>query len=319
MKHPEEMFFEGAKASQVIDLLKSRRRSAYQCASLSDGYKLGLVLEGGAMRAVYSAAPIEVLTQLGLDRCFDAVYGTSAGAINAAYMLSGKMDCVLDVYKNSVSQNSLKRIFKWPTLFDLNWLFDVLLLGRFPIDIESILNHPLRFFISTTDVETGELVYHDNHSLNTVENMVKVLRASSASPMLTHQWEQLNGRWFNDGNIHAGIPILKAIEDGCTHVVTVLTRERTYRRRPSKLMVALEQLRMRPYGKEYREAFFSGVEIYNQAMELVFSDHSPCANLVIAPPECEPLVSSRETSQMRLSEAWVRTKQRTSNLFESVQ
>lgn len=55
----------------------------------SDGFKLGLVVEGGGMRGIVTGAMLMGLQDMGLTHCFDAVYGASAGAINSTYFLTG--------------------------------------------------------------------------------------------------------------------------------------------------------------------------------------------------------------------------------------
>lgn len=56
-----------------------------------DGFKLGLVVEGGGMRGIVTGAMLMGLQDMGLTHCFDAVYGASAGAINSTYFLTGNL------------------------------------------------------------------------------------------------------------------------------------------------------------------------------------------------------------------------------------
>jgi predicted acylesterase/phospholipase RssA len=73
----------------VIDLLKARAARGTR-APHGDGARIALAIEGGAMRGVVSAGMVAALEQLGLTHAFDAVYGSSAGAINGAYFLTGQ-------------------------------------------------------------------------------------------------------------------------------------------------------------------------------------------------------------------------------------
>ena len=77
----------------VLEILRERRRTSSLPSrrSAGDKAKLGLAIEGGGMRGIVSAAMLQVLEECGMTDCFDAVYGCSSGAINAAYFLAGKL------------------------------------------------------------------------------------------------------------------------------------------------------------------------------------------------------------------------------------
>ena len=65
-----------------------RGRRLKEGREVSDGRKVGLIVEGGAMRGVISCAALMALEDLRLTDVFDEVYGASAGAVNAAYFLA---------------------------------------------------------------------------------------------------------------------------------------------------------------------------------------------------------------------------------------
>lgn len=73
----------------TLSLLQRRHQEQSTPGARTDPFKLGLVVEGGGMRGVISGAMLMGLLTLGLRPCFDAVYGASAGAINATFFLSG--------------------------------------------------------------------------------------------------------------------------------------------------------------------------------------------------------------------------------------
>jgi predicted patatin/cPLA2 family phospholipase len=73
---------------------------------------LGLVVEGGGVRAIYAAGVLDVLH----DAClpFDGVIGVSAGAIHGCSFVSGQKGRSLGIYKRFCKD---KRFFSFRTLF----------------------------------------------------------------------------------------------------------------------------------------------------------------------------------------------------------
>lgn len=66
----------------TLALVQQRLRQGCSPGARRDGFKLGLVVEGGGMRGIISGAMLMALQDLGLTGVFDAAYGSSAGAIN---------------------------------------------------------------------------------------------------------------------------------------------------------------------------------------------------------------------------------------------
>ena len=77
---------------QVLEVLVDRHTAASRFGARADGHRLALVIEGGGSRAAYSTGMIGVLDEFGLTECFDAVYGSSAGALNGAWLLDQGQD-----------------------------------------------------------------------------------------------------------------------------------------------------------------------------------------------------------------------------------
>jgi hypothetical protein len=84
----------------VLEILRQRRQSGSRPGGRTpdDTAKVGLAVEGGGMRGVVSAAMLQVIEESGLHLAFDAVYGCSSGAINAAYYLAGDTWYPVSIY-----------------------------------------------------------------------------------------------------------------------------------------------------------------------------------------------------------------------------
>ena len=74
----------------VLDVLAERRAHGSTPGARNDDHRVALVIEGGGSRAAYSTGMIGVVHEHGLADCFDAVYGSSAGALNGAWLLCGR-------------------------------------------------------------------------------------------------------------------------------------------------------------------------------------------------------------------------------------
>src|SRR6476620_9162779 len=75
----------------VLEVLLERQRQGSKPGARTDGLRVGLVVEGGAMRTVVSSGMASALEQLGLRDSFDTVYGASAGAAVGAYFVAGNV------------------------------------------------------------------------------------------------------------------------------------------------------------------------------------------------------------------------------------
>jgi len=72
----------------VIELIAARAAAGSRAGTRADGARLALVIEGGGMRGAITGGMALALEELGLTNVFDDVYGASAGALNAAWLVS---------------------------------------------------------------------------------------------------------------------------------------------------------------------------------------------------------------------------------------
>src|SRR5438067_7948971 len=112
-----------------------------------DGNKIGLVVEGGGHRGVISAAMLCALYDRGFSHAFDAVYGCSSGAVNAAYFVAGQPRAVYSFYRELGAPKPLKVVF---AIGSCMWRFrkyaESLIRKMPPIDYESLTASPVDLF-----------------------------------------------------------------------------------------------------------------------------------------------------------------------------
>src|SRR6476659_5599828 len=107
----------------IAEILLARQARGSR-APHGDGARVALCVEGGAMRGVVSAGMVSALEELGLVDSFDAVYGSSAGAINAAYFLAGQAAFGTTIYVEDINNSrfiSLPRLFTGRPIVDLGF------------------------------------------------------------------------------------------------------------------------------------------------------------------------------------------------------
>ncbi len=292
----------GNQAESVQALLLSRRQRGYRAGVDDDGARVGLVVEGGAFRAVHSAGAVFALHRLGFQQVFDGVYGTSSGAINAAYFLAGQVEWATLCYYRHLATRQLFNPLRWPDLGDIHWLFDLWIDGENPLDVGAVMRSRSDFYISATDIETAETRYFSNRT-DRPEVVVPALKASCSTPLFVSNQERIDGRLYNDGMVRASLPVAKAIDDGCTHLLALLTRPWGHRDRYSRSLALWIKLRLRSYPEAYRRAFLEEYRTYNAALEVVADGGGRLVTWAIAPAPGELVVKNGEVDSQRLRRA----------------
>lgn len=191
--------------------------------------KVGLVLEGGGMRGLYTSGVLDYF--LDQQIFVDYVIGVSAGACNGVSYLSKQKGRNYRVNTNYISDKrylSLSNFIKTKSLFGMNFIFDEIPHQLDLFDYETFLSSPSEYKLGVTDVLTGRPVYFDKTHL---DHDSTILKASSSIPVFSPIIEYQNGLYL-DGGTTDSIPVKQALKDGCDHVIIVLTRDRNYIKKP---------------------------------------------------------------------------------------
>jgi len=140
----------------VTELLRRRARGGRD-----DGARLVLAIEGGGMRGAVSAGIAIAIDELGLTDAFDAVYGASAGALNAVWLLSGNPSDGLRPYADpALIRQYIRRsnVIRARPVVDTRHLVEHLYEHELPLHFDAVLADRARFHPLATDVETGRAV-----------------------------------------------------------------------------------------------------------------------------------------------------------------
>lgn len=187
-----------------------------------------IVLEGGALRGVYTSGVLDILIQNAIE--FSCVIGVSAGSLNGINYIAGQYGRSAAVNLNFIDDKrylDLRRAALGKSAFDFSFMFGDQL-ELIPFDKKRFEESECRFIAVATDVKNGEAVYFEKGKCS---DIFKACIASSSIPLIAPIVE-LDGLSLFDGGFADPIPVDKAIAEGYDKVVVVLTRDATYRNPP---------------------------------------------------------------------------------------
>ncbi len=241
---------------------------------------IGLVLEGGGQRGIYTAGVLDALLDLGLRIGY--VIGVSAGAACATAYLSGQKGRNYNVFIGSAGKKkylSLRNYFTQGSVFGLRYVFDELPNGPLPLDYTAADHSGIRFTVVMTDCKTGRPVYQ---KIDSLRDGMEYLMASSAIPLVSRMFRH-GGEIYLDGGASDSIPIEKSIRDGNDRNIIVLTKNAGYRLKETSAMSrAFIRLLYHKYPK-LKESLLKRHETYNQSLLLVEKLESEGKALVLRP------------------------------------
>jgi predicted patatin/cPLA2 family phospholipase len=210
----------------VLGALRKRRERNYSPrSSTSDGWRIGLAVEGGGMRGVASAAMLCAIEDAGFATVFDAVYAASSGAMNVAYFLGGETWYPLSIYYDDLATRhfiDFRRLLRGRPILNLDYAFDTVIEELKPLDLQSVLDSPVEFHVAVTDVDALETVTVSEFV--SPADLKETLRASTWLPIALPGTARWRGRRAIDGGALTAFPAPLARADGCTHILSLSTR-----------------------------------------------------------------------------------------------
>ena len=238
----------------------------------------GLVLEGGAMRGLFTAGVIDVLMENGIE--FPAFVGVSAGAAFGCNYKSRQIGRALRYNKRFCRDPrycSFRSLFKTGDVFGAQFCYHEVPNTLDTFDVKAFDENPMAFYLVASDVETGTPFYKRiDHADDTAYEWI---RASASMPIVSRVVE-LDGKKFLDGGVTDSIP-LAFMERQYDRNVVVLTRPRDYQKQPaSKLW--LYRLTLRKYPNMLR-AVRERHLMYNEQRAHVFAQEKAGKAFVICP------------------------------------
>ena len=246
--------------------------------------KTGMVLEGGAVRTIYSTGVCDALLTRSLMT--DYVIGVSAGIAYGVSYVSRQPRRNLDIMVNYINDkrymglgNLLRRDNR--AYFGLEFVYSTIPNQLVPFDYDTFAAYPGEVEAVVTNLDTGAAEYFP---LNRRDDKFKLLQATCALPFLFPVFH-IQGRPCMDGGAADAIPYERAFAKGCDRVIVVLTRERDYVRRPEKLQPLID-LAYRKYPK-FCDTMRRRADAYNEARQKLFRLEREGRALVFTPTSTE--------------------------------
>lgn len=224
--------------------------------------KRGLVLEGGAMRGIYTAGVLDTFLEHQIS--FDGVIGVSAGAIHGCSYVSGQQGRSIRYYMKHMQNPrfmSFRSLLRTGNLVETEFCYHEIPEKLDIFDYEAFERSGTDFYVTCTNVETGKAEYIRMSDMHEVD----YVRASASMPLVSRIVEA-GGMKLLDGGVADSIPVQAFRSMGYEKNVVVLTRPEGYRKKPSNMLLVRRMYRKYPaFLKAMEERYLR----YNQTLELI--------------------------------------------------
>jgi Predicted esterase of the alpha-beta hydrolase superfamily len=242
---------------------------------------IGLVLEGGGMRGLYTSGVLDFFMEKNLY--FPYVIGVSMGACNGASYISrqkGRNKRINLKYINDPRYLSYRNLVRRKGLFSTDFAYDEVPNKLEIFDIKTFNEAKEKFIIGTTDCDNGKPVYFEK--TDCCDSILDIIRASSSLPFLAPIVRH-KGLNLLDGGVIDPVPVKKSIEDGNNKNVIILTRNKGYMKKPFKMSFLAKTIY--PKYKGLVEAMVNRYRIYNETIKYIEELEKEGKVFIIRPSE----------------------------------
>lgn len=227
--------------------------------------KVGLVLEGGAMRGLYTAGVLDTFMDNKIN--IDGIIGVSAGALFGANYFSNQKGRALRYNKKYCKDKryiSIHSLLTTGNIVNKDFAFYKITNELDPFDDKEFIKTNKDYYVVVTNVLTGDAEYI-NIKNSTIDNL-EILRATGAMPLVSKIVDVNNNKYL-DGAISDSIPVNKCLELGYDKVIVVLTQDKNYRKKPfGKMAELIIKVKYRKYPK-LKEKILNRYKQYNESLD----------------------------------------------------
>ena len=240
--------------------------------------KIGLILEGGAMRGLYTAGVLDVFLD-NKDIKIDTIIGVSAGALFGVNYKSRQKGRTLRYnlkYANDERYMGFKSLAKTGDIVNKEFCYDELPNKLDIFDNETYKKSPEEFYAVVTNLDTGKPEYI---KIEDAQKDIEYLRASGSMPYVS-KIVQIDGKKYLDGGTSDSIPVDEMMKMGVDKVIVVLTRPLEYRKKKSSKKISKWYYKRYP---NYIDTLNNRYKMYNSEVEKVISLEKDKKIFVIRP------------------------------------
>jgi len=266
------------------------------------GFRTALAIQGGGMRGVYSGGAVAHLEKSGLRTAFDVVVGSSAGAINGLFLLSGQSPIAVRLYIDHLNNSKFINPLRLTRIVDVDFMVDTALKTICPIDVEALRESPCLLQVVMTDSKTGEARVVTNRDEHV--DIYEAVRATAALPALYNKKILVDGHRCIDGGIIEPIPVFRALESKPDLTIAIASHPRGFRHPPmSRAFKAVQRMALRGQTDTIKEMVETIAIRYSLANELLESESSNSRGIYGLWPSDISKLASRTTKSRELLES----------------
>ena len=248
--------------------------------------KTGLILEGGAMRGMFTAGVLDVLMENGIT--VDGAIGVSAGAVFGCNYKSHQIGRVIrynTTYCNDKRYASFRNLIRTGNLYSEDFCYHRVPDQLDPFDAETFRASPMDFFVVATDLRTGDA------------EDVRWMEASASMP-LAAKAVQIGHYALLDGGVADSIPVRFFESIGYRRNIIVLTQPKGFVKKKNQLLPAIRARYFRY--PAFVEAVADRHERYNETLSYLSMLEQSGKDYVIRPPiPLEIGAMERDPAQLR--------------------
>lgn len=226
--------------------------------------KTNLILEGGGMRGVYTSGVLDAFLE---KKVFiNNIMAVSAGCYNALSYLSQQKGRSFQVSSKYLKDNrfiSMRRLILEGSAIDNDFIFEEVFKKLEPFDYEKFKKNVGDFFVVSTDIKTGNALYH---RINDLQKDAEYIKASTALPMFTNI-VSIDDLKLLDGGVADSIPIAKSLEMGYKNNILILTRPGNFIMEKNKLILFLK-MKYKKYPELIKKLENRYIQ-YNETLQLI--------------------------------------------------
>ncbi len=247
--------------------------------------KTGLVLEGGAMRGMYTAGILDVLMEHRV--VFDGAIGVSAGAAFGCNYKSRQIGRSIRYnlkYCKNKHYCSVYSLIRTGDLYGGEFCYHKLPNELDLFDVPTYTANPMTFYVVATDVVSGKAVYHRADRADYTD--LEWFRASASMPLVSNI-VKIGDKHLLDGGMTDPVPLKYFQSLGYSRNVVILTQPRSYRKTENKSLPLLRvALRKYPNAIKVME---NRHRVYNETTQYVLDAEKAGDTFVFAPKEPLPI------------------------------
>lgn len=262
--------------------------------------KRGLILEGGAMRGMFTAGVMDVLMESGVE--FDGAVGVSAGAAFGCNYKSKQIGRVIRYNTRFCADkrySGLRVLLKEGNIFSNEFCYDVVPNQFDVFDFDTYEKNPMDFYVVCTDVESGKPVYHKYEGRD--DHGFEWIRASASMPLVS-QMVEIDGKKYLDGGISDSVPVRFFEDMGYDKSVVVLTQPLGYVKKKNSMLPIMKR-KYRKFPK-LLEAIESRDIIYNATLRYI-AEKEKAGQLLVIRPEAKLDISKVEKDPEKLKAVYI--------------